>query len=144
SQRAKKALLAFTLLSNLGILAVFKYWNFGVETITWLAERAGLPLPDLHVHLALPVGISFFTFMSLSYVIDVYRGTIPACRSYLNYLTFIAFFPHLVAGPIVRGRDLLLALEREVELTADMAGEALFLISVGLVKKVIIGDYLAV
>lgn len=139
----RKALLAFTLLSNLGILAVFKYWNFGVETVTWLAARLGLTLPDLHHELALPIGISFFTFMSLSYVVDVYRGKIPACRSYLEYLTFIAFFPHLVAGPIVRGRDLLPALARPVELTADMGGEAMFLIAVGLVKKVIIGDYLA-
>jgi alginate O-acetyltransferase complex protein AlgI len=141
--RRKKAVLVATLVSNLGILAVFKYWNFGMETARWVAERAGLPMPDATLHLALPIGISFFTFMSLSYVIDVYRGTIPACRSYLHYLTYIAFFPHLVAGPIVRGRDLLPALERDVELTPERGGEGLFLIACGLVKKVIIGDYLA-
>ena len=144
SQKAKKGLLMLTLVSNLGILAVFKYWNFGLETATWVAARFGLPFPDISLRLSLPIGISFFTFMSLSYVVDVYRGTIPACRNYLNYLTFIAFFPHLVAGPIVRGRDLLPALERPVKLTPDLAGEGLFLIACGLVKKVIIGDYLAV
>ncbi len=141
--RAKKAVLVATLLSNLGILGVFKYWNFGMETAGWVAAKLGLPFPDATLHLALPIGISFFTFMSLSYVVDVYRGTIPACRSYLHYLTYIAFFPHLVAGPIVRGRDLLPALEKDVELTAEAGGEALFLIAGGLVKKVIIGDYLA-
>ncbi|MCC6552787.1 MAG: MBOAT family protein [Polyangiaceae bacterium] len=141
--RAKKGWLALTLVSNIGILAVFKYWNFGMETLGWLAHATGLPIPTFYLRLALPIGISFFTFMSLSYVIDVYRGEIPACRSYLRYATFIAFFPHLVAGPIVRGRDLLPALDRDVSLTADEGGEALFYIAVGLVKKVIIGDFLA-
>ena len=141
--RGKKAWLALTLLSNLGILAVFKYWNFGMDSLAWVAQATALPIPAVYLRLALPIGISFFTFMSLSYVIDVYRGEIPACRSYLRYLTFIAFFPHLVAGPIVRGRDLLPALDRDVELTADTGGEALFYIAMGLVKKVIIGDYLA-
>jgi D-alanyl-lipoteichoic acid acyltransferase DltB (MBOAT superfamily) len=81
--------------------------------------------------------------MSLSYVVDVYKGTIPACRNYLHYATFIAFFPHLVAGPIVRGRDLLPALARDVSLTADAGGRGVFLIACGLLKKVVIGDYLA-
>ena len=141
--RRKKLVLIATLVSNLGILGVFKYWNFGVGTAQWLAARVGTPFPDASLHLALPIGISFFTFMSLSYVIDVYRGTIPACRSYLTYVTYIAFFPHLVAGPIVRGRDLLPALSRDVELTAERGGEGLFLIACGLIKKVIVGDYLA-
>jgi len=77
-------------------------------------------------------------------VIDVYRRTIPACTNYLNYLTYISFFPHLVAGPIIRGRDLLPHLERDTRLTAETGGEGLFLIAAGLFKKVVIGDYLAV
>jgi alginate O-acetyltransferase complex protein AlgI len=109
----------------------------------WLAEHAlGVSLPDIRYRVELPIGISFFCFMSLSYVIDVYRGTIPYCRSYLNYLTYISFFPHLVAGPIIRGRDLLPYLERTPVLTPAVGGEGLFLIACGLVKKVAIGDYL--
>ena len=67
----------------------------------------GVENPNIPLQSGDPIGISFFCFMSLSYVIDVYRRVIPACQSYLNYLTYISFFPHLVAGPIIRGRDLL-------------------------------------
>jgi D-alanyl-lipoteichoic acid acyltransferase DltB (MBOAT superfamily) len=89
-------------------LFFFKYWNWGADTFLWLfREKLLFAVPDIHLRVELPIGISFFCFMSLSYVVDVYRRTIPACRSYLNYLTYISFFPHLVAGPIVRGRDLL-------------------------------------
>lgn len=141
----RKAMLVATIVVNLGILIFFKYWNWGADMFLWLVrERLGFEVGDPHLAVELPIGISFFCFMSLSYVIDVYRRTIPACRSYLNYLAYVSFFPHLVAGPIVRGRDLLPHLERPTRLTARTGGEGLFLIATGLFKKVIIGDYLAV
>lgn len=143
--RRRKAMLVGTILVNVGILVFFKYWNWGADTFLWLfREKLHFAVPDIHLRVELPIGISFFCFMSLSYVVDVYRRTIPACRSYLNYLTYISFFPHLVAGPIVRGRDLLPHLERPTRLTALTGGEGLFLIATGLFKKVVIGDYLAV
>ncbi len=141
----RKAMLVGTVVVNVGILIFFKYWNWGADTFLWLfRDQLGYFVPDIHLRVDLPIGISFFCFMSLSYVVDVYRRTIPACTSYLNYLTYISFFPHLVAGPIIRGRDLLPHLERETQLTAETGGEGLFLIAAGLFKKVIIGDYIAV
>jgi alginate O-acetyltransferase complex protein AlgI len=143
--RKRKLMLIGTVCLNVGILVFFKYWNWGADTFMWAIERfAETPPPDVHVRVDLPIGISFFCFMSLSYVIDVYRRDIPACRSYLSYLTYISFFPHLVAGPIIRGRDLLPHLERRTHLTAETGGEGLFLIASGLFKKVVIGDYIAV
>jgi D-alanyl-lipoteichoic acid acyltransferase DltB (MBOAT superfamily) len=143
--KRRKAMLVATVAVNVGILVFFKYWNWGADSVLWFADAAlGMALPDIHFRVELPIGISFFCFMSLSYVVDVYRRTIPACRSYLNYLTYISFFPHLVAGPIIRGRDLLPHLERDPRLTAQTGGEGLFLIAGGLFKKVVIGDYIAV
>lgn len=143
--RRRKAMVVATILLNVGILVFFKYWNWGADTFMWLfGKKLGFAVPDIHMRVDLPIGISFFCFMSLSYVIDVYRRTIPACTSYLNYLTYISFFPHLVAGPIIRGRDLLPHLERETRLTSATGSEGLFLVASGLFKKVVIGDYLAV
>ncbi|MBI4699797.1 MAG: MBOAT family protein [Deltaproteobacteria bacterium] len=143
-RRARRALLVGTICVNVGVLVFFKYWNWGADTFLWLARVVfGVVLPDIHLRVELPIGISFFCFMSLSYVVDVYRRTIPPCRSYLDYLTYISFFPHLIAGPIIRGRDLLPALARDARLTAQVGGEGLFLVAVGLFKKVVIGDYLA-
>ncbi len=141
----RKLMLVGTILLNVGILIFFKYWNWGADTFIWAADALfGVTLPDIHLRVELPIGISFFCFMSLSYVVDVYRRDIPACKSYLSYLTYISFFPHLVAGPIIRGRDLLPHLERRTHLTAQTGGEGLFLIAAGLFKKVVIGDYIAV
>ncbi|MBW2528092.1 MAG: MBOAT family protein [Deltaproteobacteria bacterium] len=143
--KIRKLLAVGTVIVNVGILVFFKYWNWGADTFIWIANTLfGVQLPDIRLRVDLPIGISFFCFMSLSYVIDVYRRTIPYCKSYLNYLTYISFFPHLVAGPIIRGRDLLPHLERSTKLTAETGGEGLFLIASGLIKKVAIGDYLAI
>src|SRR5262249_46016696 len=104
----------------------------------------GYDVPTLALEIALPVGISFFTFESMSYVIDVYRKDIEPHPSYLEYITFVAFFPHLVAGPIVRPRDLLPQLARPARFEAALASEALFLVAVGLLKKIAISDYLSI
>jgi len=141
--RTRKRLLVVTACVNLGLLAVFKYFDFGVESARALLGALGFHPPEVALRVALPIGISFFTFESMSYVIDVYRGDVPPQRSYLEYLTFVAFFPHLVAGPIVRPRDLLPQLASPARFEADRASEALFLVAIGLLKKVAIGDYLA-
>jgi alginate O-acetyltransferase complex protein AlgI len=144
--RARRALLLVTVALNLGFLGFFKYGNFVIENARLFAGLFGAALPPSRAALEVtlpPVGISFFTFESMSYVIDVYRGELAPHRSYLRYLLFVAFFPHLVAGPIVRPRDLLPQFEREPGLTREQGGEALFLIAVGLLKKLVIGDQLA-
>ena len=144
SDRNRKLLLAVTVVLNLGVLAVFKYFNFGVEIARSAAGAMGFAPPDLALQIALPVGISFFTFESMSYVIDIYRKELTPHKNYFEYLTFVAFFPHLVAGPIVRPRDLLPQLSERGRFSAEAGSEGLFLIAKGLAKKMAVGDYLAV
>ena len=141
----RKRWLIVTVVVNLSLLGFFKYWNFGVETAQSAAHALGssASLRGYLQGLALPVGISFYTFESMSYVIDVYRRELTVCRSYLRYLLFVAFFPHLVAGPIVRPKDLLPQLDALPPLTDEKGGEGLFLIALGLAKKLVIGDYIA-
>ncbi|MDC3954525.1 MBOAT family O-acyltransferase [Polyangium jinanense] len=147
SPSRRKALLTITVVLNLGFLGFFKYWNFGVENVellrAWLTGTTPKTSDAMRVLLP-PVGISFFTFESMSYVIDVYRGDLPAHRSYLRYLLFVSFFPHLVAGPIVRPRDLLPQLEAVPSLPSRVGAEAMFLIATGLLKKVVFADQLAI
>jgi alginate O-acetyltransferase complex protein AlgI len=143
SPSRRKLWLAGTVVLNLGVLAVFKYFDFGIESARTALAALGFHPPEVALRVALPIGISFFTFESMSYVMDVYRGDIEPHPSYLEYLTFVAFFPHLVAGPIVRPRDLLPQLARPARFDPAEGSEALFLVAVGLVKKVAIGDYLA-
>lgn len=141
--KKRKAALVVTVVMNVGLLVVFKYWNWLTGDLGLALRAIGIAAPDVSMKLELPLGISFFTFMSLSYVIDVYRRKLEPSKNYLHYVTYIAFFPHLVAGPIVRGRDLLPLFEKVPKLTSREASEALFLIATGIGKKVVIGDYLA-
>jgi alginate O-acetyltransferase complex protein AlgI len=140
---SKKLWLLGTVVLNLGVLGFFKYFNFGIDSASTLLNSLGVETPEVALRVALPVGISFFTFESMSYVIDVYRGEIEPQKSYAEYLSFVAFFPHLVAGPIVRPRDLLPQLAGPARFQVSDLSEGLFLIAVGLSKKIIIGDYLA-
>ena len=139
---ARKAWLGLTVVMNLGVLGYFKYTKFGLDTAQAGLDALGIHVPVPIVSVALPVGISFFTFESMSYVIDVYRKEIEPHPSYLEYLTFVAFFPHLVAGPIVRPRDLLPQLARPPRFDEHEASAALLLIATGLLKKLAIADYL--
>jgi D-alanyl-lipoteichoic acid acyltransferase DltB (MBOAT superfamily) len=141
--RRRKLWLIGTVVVNLGVLATFKYLNFGIDSARAALASLGVQTPPFALEVALPVGISFFTFESMSYVIDVYRRQIEPQKSYLEYLSFVAFFPHLVAGPIVRPRDLLPQLAGPPRWSSQEGSEALFLIALGLLKKVAIGDYLA-
>jgi alginate O-acetyltransferase complex protein AlgI len=143
SERRRKQLLVVTVVMNLGVLGLFKYFDFGVAELEALLRFLGFHPPELALRLTLPIGISFFTFESMSYVIDVYRRELPPHPSYLEYLAFVAFFPHLVAGPIVRPRDLLPQLAATPRFDPRFASRALLLIALGLVKKLAIGDYLA-
>lgn len=134
--------VAVTVGLNLGLLGFWKYTDFFLRVLAPVYEALGRdPLAPLG--LMLPVGISFFTFQGLSYVIDVYRGDVEAERSLSRFALFIAFFPQLVAGPIMRASQLLPQLDRPGEVDATRFGQAVALMIVGLLKKVVMADYLA-
>ena len=99
---SKKCIVAFSLLSNLGILAFFKYFNFFLYNLNCILNKIGMCVVDNPFDIILPVGISFYTFQALSYTIDVYRGEIEAEKNFFRYALFVSFFPQLVAGPIER------------------------------------------
>jgi D-alanyl-lipoteichoic acid acyltransferase DltB (MBOAT superfamily) len=144
SKSARRALLLLSIGYYLGVLAVFKYWNFAVDSLAHALAWAGAPIAPVHLRLVLPFGISFFTFETMSYTIDVYRRDIEPAKRYLDYLLFVCFFPHLVAGPIVRPRQMLPQLAEEPIARADEQARGLLRIAVGLAKKLAIGDVLAV
>jgi alginate O-acetyltransferase complex protein AlgI len=129
--------VTFSVVSNLGILGYFKYYNFFAENLTLL----GLRVPALDI--LLPAGISFYTFKSMSYTIDVYRREIEPCRSLMDYATFVTFFPELIAGPIVRASIFLPQMTRQIGPTADRVAEGASLFLLGLTKKVVIADRVA-
>jgi len=135
----KQGLLVFSLLLNLGLLAYFKYTNFLFEIFCNLSNHPFDPF-----HIFLPVGVSFFTFQSLSYTIDIYRGDLKPVKRILDYAFFVTFFPQLVAGPIVRARDFIPQISLPTVVTRQMLGHAIFLIVSGLFKKVIISDYISI
>ncbi|MGE5421439.1 MAG: MBOAT family O-acyltransferase [Chloroflexota bacterium] len=153
----RKLFIILSILSNIGILAYFKYTGFLIETLNNLLEtdfRVHDFLADFsNIHLGttfgissiiLPVGISFFTFQSLSYTIDVYRRKIEPVRNIIDFGFFVSFFPQLVAGPIVRASEFIPQLYVPYHLEKREFSHALFLISKGLIKKIIISDFIAV
>lgn len=139
----RRALLATSVAVNLGILAAFKYFNFFSESlnslIASLGFEGGLPL----INVVLPVGISFYTFQTLSYTIDVYRGKLEATRSPVDFALFVAFFPQLVAGPIVRASDFLSQMDsKRCWRQVDHRGHLALFLS-GFIKKACVADNLA-
>ena len=140
SKKRKKLCLAGALAVCLGILFVFKYYNFSLELLESLSASIRIPRLDV----LLPVGISFYTFQTLSYVIDVYRGTAKAERNLGVYAAFVSFFPQLVAGPIERSRNLLPQITSEKHFDYSSAACGARLILWGLYKKIVIADNLAV
>ncbi len=135
----RKLLLLSSLTLNLGLLVYFKYTNFFGEVVASLAGGSFTPLD-----IFLPVGISFFTFQSLSYTIDVYRKEIQPLNRLLDYAFYVSFFPQLVAGPIVRARDFIPQIRRPLFVSEEMFGRGIFLIVSGLFKKAVISDYISV
>ncbi len=140
--RRSKQIMAAAVVIDLGVLGIFKYYGFFVEDIGDLLDAAGLGLPLPLLSLALPIGVSFFTFQAISYVVDVRRGLIPPA-SLFDFAIYLTFFPHLVAGPIVRAREFIPQLATPRKRSDVAVGAAVSLIAVGLVKKVAIADYLA-
>jgi D-alanyl-lipoteichoic acid acyltransferase DltB (MBOAT superfamily) len=141
SEQAKRRLTAAAVGVNLAVLGSFKYYDFFAESLRGSFGRIGIPAPPL-LHIILPVGISFFTFQALSYVLDVRRGQLRPVHL-LDFAVYLSFFPHLVAGPIVRASEFLpqlagVARRRRVDLT-----RAACLIGAGLFKKVVISSYLS-
>jgi alginate O-acetyltransferase complex protein AlgI len=125
---------------NLCVLGFFKYFNFFTASTIALARATGLHLGDVTIHVILPIGVSFFTFQSLSYTIDVFRRDIEATRSWRDYLMFSSFFPQLVAGPIVRPRYFLPQMASARTLTSLEVKHYLWLFLLGYVKKTAIAD----
>lgn len=139
----RKLLLALSCTGNLGLLGVFKYHNFFIENLHVLLESAGWSAHVPTLQLILPVGISFYTFQTLSYVIDVYRGKLPATRNLVDYLAYVAFFPQLVAGPIERAPRLLPQFQQSRTFDYPRAVDGGRLILWGLFKKIVLADNLA-
>ncbi len=144
SARARRAILLVSVGANLGILGFFKYFDFFVESGAELLQMIGLPLTPRLLAIVLPVGISFYTFQTLSYTIDIYRGQLRAERSLLDLALFVAFFPQLVAGPILRAKDFLPQIARRRQLVLEQVYTGGYLILWGLFKKVVLADNLAV
>jgi alginate O-acetyltransferase complex protein AlgI len=140
----RKVFLWLSVSVDFGLLGFFKYCNFFVENVAAAAALAGWSIPVPVLQVALPVGISFYTFQSVSYTIDVYRGHLAARRSLLDMGVFVSFFPHLVAGPIMRASYLLPQVERERHFSADEARDATMLIVWGFFKKLVIADNMGV
>jgi D-alanyl-lipoteichoic acid acyltransferase DltB (MBOAT superfamily) len=142
SERVRARWLALAVILDLAVLGLFKYYAFFVTDVgdALDAVRLGLPLPLLTI--ALPVGVSFFTFQAISYVVDVKRRLVEPAST-VDVAVYLSFFPHLVAGPIVRAREFLPQLREPRDPNHVAVGSGLVLIAVGLVKKVAIADYLA-
>lgn len=142
-QGARKLCLIASLVMNLGLLAVFKYYNFFMDTARDAAGLFGTSLALPHHELLLPVGVSFYTFQTLSYTIDLYKRQIDVERDFVKFAVFVSFFPQLVAGPIVRAKDFLFQLHQEPQVDEDRVRYGLWRIFRGLFKKIVLADLLA-
>ncbi len=144
SARGKRGILAGALLACLGVLFVFKYFNFVSRSVSDFCRMISIPMHPVTLKLMLPVGISFYTFQTLSYVIDVYRGDVRAERNFGIYATFVSFFPQLVAGPIERSGNLLHQVREEHVFDYSQAVYGMKLLTWGFFKKLVVADNLAV
>jgi len=136
----KKTFLSISLLFNLGMLGIFKYFNFFVDSFIELTSKFGLELDAVTINVVLPVGISFYTFQTLSYTIDVYRGKMEPTKNIIAFFTFVSFFPQLVAGPIERASNLLPQFSTKKKFDYSSAVDGTKQILWGFFKKVVIAD----
>jgi len=140
---ARRALLIVSLGFNLTLLGFFKYFNFFADSLHDVFGALGWRVDVFTLRVLLPVGISFYTFVTMSYVIDVYRREIPATRDLLDFAVFVAFFPHLVAGPILRAANLLAQIDSPRRITREQLRDGAWLITWGYFQKVFVADNLA-
>ena len=138
--QARSWLLIASLAANLGLLGFFKYYNFLAGS---LAGLLGLPPRTLYLDIILPVGISFYTFQSMSYTIDIYRGRLEPVKGLTDFALYVAFFPQLVAGPIVRAREFFPQLFQWRPPSQERTEKGISLILIGLVKKMVLADHFA-
>jgi D-alanyl-lipoteichoic acid acyltransferase DltB (MBOAT superfamily) len=142
SPGVRKALVTVSIVSNLGLLASFKYAELLRRTLVSVLTPWDIPVRTEPLNLLIPVGLSFFVFQAISYTVDVYRGKASAEHSFLEHVLYLLFFPRVMSGPIIRASELMTQFRAVPELTPDDGGHALFRIAVGLVKKLVIADVL--
>lgn len=143
SKRVSRALLSVSMCMNLGLLFFFKYMNFFGETLTAVCRSISIPFSAPTLDLILPVGISFYTFQTMSYTIDIYRGRMKPEQNFITFALYVSFFPQLVAGPIEKAANLLPQLRQSHPFSYDNATYGLKLMAWGFFKKLVIADRLA-
>jgi len=136
----KRLLLCLSLVGNLGVLCLFKYYNFFIDNLNNLLTSVEMPPLNAHLELVLPLGISFYTFQTLSYTLDIYRGRLKPTTNLFDFALFVVFFPQLIAGPIVRARQFLPQLAKVVGFDEERMISGIYRIIKGLIKKVVIAD----
>lgn len=142
--RKRKFYLIISLIANIGVLAVFKYYNFINDNLTFLLQEFGIDNPIPYLSILLPIGLSFHTFQAMSYTIEVYRGHQAAERNFGIYSLYVMFYPQLVAGPIERPQNLLYQFRKKFDFDYDRVVDGLKLMLWGMFKKVVIADRLAI
>ncbi len=142
-KKIKLRWLRLSLGSNLLVLSIFKYSNFFISSFAAMLTQIGFHVHPVTLQLALPIGISFYTFMSMSYVIDVYWGKFDPAENFWDFALFVSYFPHLVAGPILRAGQLLPQIMKPRTVSKEQIREGLALILLGLIRKVLIADLVA-
>lgn len=143
TKKQGKTWLLVSLISNLGLLAVFKYYNFFVESFSDFMGAIGFPTSDLTLQIILPVGISFYTFQTLSYTIDIYRKELKPTMDVIAFFAYIAFFPQLVAGPIERASNLLPQIRKKRNASISGFNEGILQLLIGLFRKIVVADTIA-
>ena len=140
--KSRKLWLILSMVVNLGFLAFFKYGNFLLENFTSLMNSIGWEFEALPMDIILPMGISFYTFQTMSYTIDMYKGKTERARTFLDFALYVTFFPQLVAGPIVRAKDLITQFYEPKKATVKQFIWGLFLLTMGVFQKVVLADAL--
>lgn len=143
SPAARRRWVATSVSAQLTLLGFFKYYGFFVDSLEAALGSSGLDVSMLRLHVVLPVGISFYTFASMSYTIDIYRGQFRPTRNFLDFALFVSFFPQLLAGPIERARQLLPQIANPRRLSPEQFRDGVYLVGWGLIKKVVIADHSA-
>lgn len=142
-EKKKKIVITLTILGTLSMLLVMKYTGFVLENISAIVNRFGLDFTGPAWNFILPLGISFYTFMSIGYAIDVYRGEYPAEENFLRYFLFVSYFPHILQGPMDKYNDLSKDLFEGKKFDYNQAVQGVYRIVVGLIKKMLVADKLA-